>query len=94
MGRFRSHKTLISLFFLAGFLFATFEIHADHDMDTDQQEQHCCVQCCPSHNLAPVNQAITVVSASPFQDGFVISDDSLSLKEVPQSIFRPPITLV
>ena len=93
MIHFRSHKKLILLFFLLGFLFATFEIHADHDADVAQQTEHCCVQCCPSHNLAPVSQTITAVAVALLQEGFVHSNDSLPLQEIPPSIFRPPISL-
>lgn len=93
MARCRRFRKLISLVFLVGFLFATLEIHADHDTDVAQKTQHCCVQCCPSHNLAPINQVITAVDASPLLDDFIVCDESLPLKEIPESIFRPPISL-
>ncbi len=92
MRHFRHHQKLISLVFLLGFFLATVEIHADHDLDVAEQTQHCCVQCCPTHNLAPTSQDVTTVKDQLVVQHYFGDDSSRSLKEIPHSIFRPPIS--
>jgi len=94
MGYFRHHQKLISLLFLLGFFLATMEIHADHDLNAAQQSQHCCVQCCPTHNLAPANQDVMAVEEQIMVQSHIDDDSFLFLKEIPHSIFRPPIALI
>ena len=93
MRHFRQQQKLISLVFLLGFFFATLEIHADHDGDVAEQTEHCCVQCCPSHNLVPVSESVTAVEDQLVVRSTIGDDASLLLKTIPNNIFRPPIAL-
>lgn len=80
------------------FCLATFEVHTNHDEHPGQshsqsqnQQCDCCLQCCPSHNLAPTSRKylateiiLTTQSFSPKEEN---NPSILSLGQ----IFRPPI---
>lgn len=93
MNLMRQHRKLFAVFFMAAFLSAFIEIHADHDGAEVQKTRHCCVQCCPSHNLAPTIRMTTSVDSTPFLHGLHIVDDSPHVRDIADSIFRPPISL-
>ena len=85
---------ILPLMVLAMFCMATLEIHADHDeMPSHSQSQQCdcCLQCCPAHNLAPM-QRVLVSSMSPnIAQSVGISTKQVRIQTIPKSIFRPPI---
>jgi hypothetical protein len=93
MRHFRHHQKLISVVFLLGFFLATLEIHADHEEDAAQQDEHCCVQCCPSQNLAPASEIVATLEQPLMLQSTIGADTSFVSKDIPQSIFRPPIPL-
>lgn len=76
---------------LFSFFFVTVERHSDHDLNAKAPAHHCCVQCCPTHNLAPLgeNANSLVRSTSERQ---VLSDAFDFHPEIYlNQIYRPPI---
>lgn len=94
MDFFRKNKKTIIFLLVIGFSFATVELHADHDANDSEQSQHCCVQCCPTHNLAPApkEQGVFQYLLSLRNLTPVLPEVTLSI--FPKTIFRPPIHLV
>jgi len=87
-------KFLLALMVLASFLASTLELHADHDLGTKSQAtQHCCVQCCPSHNLPPLTTTTAAIKPVQASTQYAIMTLDLVLHAIPKATFRPPITL-
>jgi|GEM_PF-6116002 len=66
--------------------------------DEDQQKTthsqapvHCCVQCCPSHNLASPAVNIAQLISSKQASRFIPQNLDFPLEIYPNQIDRPPI---
>lgn len=92
--RFIKLKTfLVSFLLLAGIFLQIFNIHDDccDDAQAPRAAHHCCVQCCPSYNLAPVSQIIIKPS---IPNNLMIRDtDHVFRYQDPflDGLYRPPI---
>lgn len=72
-------------------IFCTFiEWHQDHDANAKTNDV-CCVQCCPSHHLAPVSQNNSVLRKSDLTFPQYLEVSQVYLEFYPHSIDRPPI---
>lgn len=94
MNRFRHLSKFFTLFLVLAFLFSVVELHADHDDNDPQQAQHCCVQCCPSHHLAPNKTAEAIIEMPRLVQGTILLSLRVHSSMIPSSIFRPPIFAV
>lgn len=56
-----------------------------------QAPVHCCVQCCPSHNLASPTVGIVQVMSPNRVTPFVVENLDLPIEIYPNRIDRPPI---
>ncbi len=52
---------------------------------------HCCVQCCPAHNLAPTSQNSLTIKAPDLTLGYELAVSQVYYEFYPLSIDRPPI---
>lgn len=89
----RKHIKFFIVFIVFGFFLATIEFHADHDVADPQQTQHCCVQCCPSHNLATVISTLAIKIPQNSIHDLKVRNITIVLSEIPRNIFRPPMLL-
>jgi len=55
-----------------------------------QNAEHCCVECCPAHHLAPIVQLSVRWLAPSGQRGFVTAIFMPALPEPVHAIFHPP----
>ncbi len=83
-------KKIIALAVLFLSLSVFVEWHSDHDANA-QGSDVCCVQCCPSHHLAPLSQNSAVVKSSHLFGRIVRDNLQLYLEYFPSAIDRPPI---
>lgn len=89
MRDYRKHVRIIIVILMAAFTFSIMEIHKDHDLC--DVSHHCCVQCCPSHNLALApNQPISLSIPAPTTSFIDFRPPAYSLS-FPSRIDRPPI---
>ena len=56
-----------------------------------QAPVHCCVQCCPSHNLASPTVNVVQVTSTIQVSTFIVEILDLPLEIYPNQIDRPPI---
>lgn len=85
---------ILPIIVLAMFCMATLEIHADHDelpSQTQSQQCDCCLQCCPAHNLAPMQRVLISNVVPNVAHSVDISTSQVRAQTFPKSIFRPPI---
>ena len=80
-----------TLLFVA-FSFISLELHADHNANANtSSQQHCCIQCCPSHNLAPLSTPGISLNVPLNFTSFVESTDLFRANLISTKIYRPPI---
>ncbi|PIR20589.1 MAG: hypothetical protein COV45_05160 [Deltaproteobacteria bacterium CG11_big_fil_rev_8_21_14_0_20_47_16] len=82
---------LATVVILIAFIFSATEWHVDHDHDAKPSECQCCLQCCPSHNLAPLPDQMTSLIGQPIATEFVESINIVHQLLIPSKIDRPPI---
>lgn len=82
---------LCLLALLAAFCLASVEWHRDHEISAQGPCQECCVQCCPSHHLAPVAASRLLLSHPDPVDRRAPEPPLLRLETHPQRVDRPPI---
>lgn len=58
-------KQLVAILLMFAFAFSIVELHADCELDAKAPASHCCVQCCPAHNLAPTPNHQVLITALP-----------------------------
>lgn len=89
----RPSLSFLAVVFLIGYLFASYECLADcsEELATPVSQQHCCVQCCPNHNLGPSFQ--TQVWAKPLCSDAALTAQIASFYESPYltKIDPPPM---
>ena len=74
---------------LVMFAFSLIELHTDHDTASSAGRDECCVQCCPSHNLAPRPAAEASTSVSDPVE-WALSDTSSLYQDPYLTLFDPP----
>ena len=90
----RSKSKLLCLVFLAGLLLLALDVHADCNdaPKAPMAAHHCCVQCCPSHNLGPISQSLIKLSSSDHLSLRFYSDNAFRYQgPFLDSLYRPPI---
>lgn len=83
---------IIACLLLVGFVFSALELHVDHDFSSSGQQQHCCVQCCPIHNLIPPSTPVVSLNVPSTEGEFVEFGNSIHQNLIPNKIYRPPIS--
>ncbi|MCC7343595.1 MAG: hypothetical protein IT573_01555 [Deltaproteobacteria bacterium] len=91
MRRFGLPFQLCLLALLAAFCLASVEWHRDHEASAQGPCQECCVQCCPSHHLAPVAAPSLLLSHPDAVDGRSPELPLPRLETHPRRVDRPPI---
>lgn len=89
---FRRHVKIVTLVLVIGFSFAALELYADHDLNGSCQQQHCCVQCCPCHNLVPPSTPVVSLNVPSTEGAFVEFEKSVHQNLLLNKIYRPPIS--
>lgn len=76
---------------LLSFAVVSLDKHSDHEQSAKAPSHHCCIQCCPSHNLAPLaKNGITAVGSTTQQQ--ILPDIAGFPHEIYlNQIYRPPI---
>ena len=90
----RSKSKLFCLVILAGMLLLALDIHADcgDAPKVPMAAHHCCIQCCPSHNLAPASQlSIKLSNSNSISVSFYPDDASRYQDPFFDNLHRPPI---
>lgn len=90
----RLNINIFPFIILAMFCLASLEIHADHDempSQTQSQQCDCCLQCCPAHNLAPMQRVFVSNIVPTVAHSVSVSSNQINTQTFPKSIFRPPI---
>ncbi len=91
MRSFRKKLHLVAMIFTVVFSFAALELHADHDLNAKAPANHCCVQCCPSHQLAPAPEHQVSIGTLASVTRFVAYHSTFYSTLFPSRIDRPPI---
>lgn len=87
----RKHLLSIAVVLLVAFSFVATELQAGHDSCVSPSSHHCCVQCCPSHNLAPLTVS-TIFLNTPSEVVCIVEPVRyIQQGSVLNSIYRPPI---
>ncbi len=82
----------VALILVIVFSFLSIEWHADHDGDTGSAtDQTCCIQCCVSHNLAPLSAKGNSLNVPRLVDRLIEFSDTFQPELIRSSIDRPPI---
>lgn len=89
--KLRKHLRVCVIVLTVAFSFISIEWHTDHDLNAKAPAHHCCLQCCPSHNLAPLSTHGISLSAPSVVAGFVELTDSFQQDLILNKIYRPPI---
>ncbi len=88
----RRKSSIFVVLMMLSFVVVSIEWHSDHDLNAKTPAQHhCCIQCCPSHNLAPLsaNENYFVSSTTGRE---ILPDHSAFHPEIYlNQIYRPPI---
>ena len=82
---------LVAVIVMTVFSFAALELHADHDLNAKAPVSHCCVQCCPSHHLAPTPKQRNDIGALASASRLVFFHSPFHSVFFPSRIERPPI---
>ena len=92
MSFLRRKSSIFIVLMVLSFVVVSIEWHSDHDLNAKAPAQHhCCIQCCPSHNLAPVsaNEKYVVSTTTGRQILPDLLDSHLEIYL--NQIYRPPI---
>ena len=81
----------VAIVLFVAFAFISIEWHTDHDLNAKAPVHHCCLQCCPSHNLAPLSNHGVTLSAPSVMTDFVEMTSSFHNDLISTQIYRPPI---
>lgn len=88
----RKKLHVVAFMLLAAFSFAALELHADHGANAKVPvANHCCIQCCPSHHLAPAPEHQVSIGALASVSRFVAYHSTFYSTLFPSRIDRPPI---
>jgi len=87
----RKKLQVVGIVLIAVFAFAALELHTGHDANTKAAANHCCVQCCPSHHLAPAPEYQVSVGALTSVSRFVSYHSPFYSTLFLSRIDRPPI---
>lgn len=93
MKKFLSITTLFVLLTFT-FVISSEAFFCDENNQVSKSAQapvHCCVQCCPSHNLASPTVGIVQVMSPDRVTPFVVENLDLPIEIYPNRIDRPPI---
>lgn len=78
--------------FLVVFSFISLEWCTDHDANaTPLAEQHCSVQCCSPHNLAPLIASDVALNVPFIFTRFIELSNFFRPNLISTRIYRPPI---
>ena len=88
--------SITAIFVLLSFAFvvSTDAFFCDENSQVSKNAQppiHCCVQCCPAHNLITPSSGVVHVQPSHFINSFVIENLDIQIEIYPSRIERPPI---
>lgn len=91
MYSFHKKLHLVAIVFMMVFSVVALEMHSDHDLNAKAPTNHCCVQCCPSHNLVPLSTSDIALTAPSVVTGFIELTESFQQDLILNKIYRPPI---
>ncbi len=93
MLRFSKFSKLIVVAVFIGFFSILADAHADEypSKQTGQQNETCCVTCCPAHHLAPPSITRISLNAPSVIASFIDFTNSSQPDPIFSSIYRPPI---
>ncbi len=92
----KKYLSIIAIFSLLSFAFVVSvdAFFCDENNQVSKSAQapvHCCVQCCPAHNLITPSSGIAQILPSLFINSFVIENLDIKIEIHPSRIERPPI---
>lgn len=88
--------SITAIFVLLSFAFviSTDAFFCDENNQVSKSSQapvHCCVQCCPAHNLITPSSGIAQILPSNFINSFIVENLDIQIEIHPSRIERPPI---
>ena len=93
MKKILSTAAVVILFVFAFAIFsdAFFCQEGKPEASRSQVPVHCCVQCCPSHNVAPTPGQILVLDGPVQSESFILENLTIQERLLISRIDRPPI---
>ncbi len=88
----RRKSSVFAFLALLSFAVVSIEWHSDHDLNAKKApSHHCCIQCCPNHNLAPLSENSNSVASSTTERQLLPEVSDFRLEIYLNQIYRPPI---